>query len=450
MPAAAPGADASAAAMAARQRNTFQVGNCFHCGKPGHHSRDCPKMLAEADQAELVIRQNHSTATAWGIVLDNKLRLKQPSVGFPVADSEEYKQLIGWTLIGINGAPIKNHQQAMEILGKLARPRSELKLHCRSPLPEDDVQLRKINRPCSDWLRGKCHWGDQCKFLHQKEADPDLPPAGKGGKKGKVVASCYQCGKPGHTTRDCDRWHQYQSVKDQQAEAKKSSAPCHPIGMSAAEAAADQMVALMQQHQAQKRQREEWDPTYDPEVEMSDGGDRALSQLQDLREELRQAKEELTRTKLDNETLRQRCVDAERHILDGQRHQQHLEAGCEDKLEKKVEKMKKKVEKAKEDQRERNMSDKEKMQSAIRKGLMAANDVEAGLLANQKALLTAADAWALLGLDAASSTPEAAREKANELMEEYNPDRVQLEICKVGLSRRRAVAEQTITLICGS
>eukprot|EP01065_Artemidia_motanka_P035451 TRINITY_DN43361_c0_g1_i1.p1 TRINITY_DN43361_c0_g1~~TRINITY_DN43361_c0_g1_i1.p1 ORF type:complete len:444 (+),score=145.88 TRINITY_DN43361_c0_g1_i1:148-1332(+) len=389
--------------------------------------------MAEAEQAELVIRQTHPIATVWGIVLDHKLRLKPASAGFPVADSAEYKQLIGWTLIGVNGNAVKNHAQAMEYLGKPAKPRDELKLHCRSPLPEDDGRRSKINRPCKDWLFGRCN-REECKFLHQKEPEQEAAK-GKGKGKGRGRGSaCFSCGQPGHTNRDCQRWHNYQKQKQQHADKKKADAPCHPIGMSAAEAAADQLVTMMQQQSGQKRGRE-------------DGEEGLLVRLQGMREELRASKDELTKQKLDNETLRQRIVDAEKAIMDHQRHLQQQSDLAEDKLERKVEKLKAKFQKMSEAEQERNRSAQEKVKAAVQKGFTGCSDAEALLLAREVATVTKQDGWALLGLTEGQDSVEDAQQKARDFVDEFNPDKVSLEVCKATLSKRRRVAEHVLSML---
>eukprot|EP00756_Hemistasia_phaeocysticola_P066144 Hpha_TRINITY_DN9025_c0_g2::TRINITY_DN9025_c0_g2_i1::g.141950::m.141950 len=429
------------------------LGNCFHCGDGGHHSSQCPLVMKRAEQAELTVQQTIGIVTHWGIEVDPKLRLQRPPPGFPVSNSAEFQMLLGWTLIGVNGVAPSSEWHANELLGKLARPGEKITLLCRSPLPEDDFSFgtKKHNSVCQDWRRGVCK-RDNCRYLHQAAPLPEdvlqrVQERAAERQKAKRGPACFTCGCHGHTAAECKSYAYADAPKQQPAKKPLLKAAT----TSAAEAAVDQLLSRV----GGKRPRKEsglgdmGGGMSDDDSSSSEEADTDLvSIMVSMRADLKQVKEKVVQRRLENESLRVKCLEAEKRIMNQQRGAAADEAE-EEKLEKKYEKAKAKLEKLKEAERERQRGEVSKAKAAVSKTIPGCTDIEILSLSSQqaRAALGTEDAWALLGLVPGQATLDQAMAKAKEFTEQYNPRQMQLPIVKRSLERRISLAELAISLL---
>eukprot|EP00756_Hemistasia_phaeocysticola_P066143 Hpha_TRINITY_DN9025_c0_g1::TRINITY_DN9025_c0_g1_i1::g.141946::m.141946 len=426
---------------------------CFHCGDAGHHSSQCPLVMKRAEQAELTVQQTCGIVTHWGIEVDPKLRLQRPPPGFPVSGSAEFQMLLGWTLIGVNGVTPNSEWHANELLGKLARPGEKIRLLCRSPLPEDDFSFgtKKLNSVCNDWRKGICK-RDNCRYLHQAQVLPEdvlqrVQQRAEAKAKAKRGPACFTCGCHGHTAMECKSYAYANTPKQEPVKKPLLKAAT----TSAAEAAVDQLISRV----GGKRPRKDSGPgemgggMSDDESSVEEDTDTDLvSILMSMRDDLKQIKEKVVQRRLENESLRVKCLEAEKRITKQQVNGAAGEAD-EEKLEKKYEKAKGKLEKLKEAERERQRGEVSKAKAAVSKTISGCTDVDILALSSQqaRAALETDDAWALLGLVPGQATLDQATSKARELAGQYNPRQVQLPVVKKSLERRISLAELALSLL---
>eukprot|EP01065_Artemidia_motanka_P038894 TRINITY_DN47742_c0_g1_i1.p1 TRINITY_DN47742_c0_g1~~TRINITY_DN47742_c0_g1_i1.p1 ORF type:complete len:537 (+),score=117.53 TRINITY_DN47742_c0_g1_i1:148-1611(+) len=470
---------------------------CGRCGVVGHVPRECPQLLTQAEQAELSMRQTHPIPTQWGIVLDPKLRLTRPDPGFPAADSGEFAMLVGWTLMGVNGRAVKNDRAIHEMFTRPAKPGETLTLHCRSPLPDDDPN--DSQPPCADWRKGLCQRGELCKFAHAptlrgvesgegwrrrgvgagrpKPPTPaaPVPPTSGAPKPPQSPASPAQGALPGDLGAKlraamggaADRaasggplrgqgmpgpGQGYAPIGTRPGTAPPrtvgrgrapvaptpAASPSHPIGMSKAEADAEQLL-----ENAAKRQR----------VGDKDGDAQVQSQMhrlmQQVQNELATVRRDLQKEYKDRDVLQAKLGGYEKIMHE---HQQKARALAEalradqqnDELQRKLEKYKAKIEKLKDGERAREVSESQQRKRALQQGIEHCSDEDAVLLADSQSNLGLNEAWQILGIP--SGTPHAANH-AKKLMAKLHPDRVAVEVCKVGLRMRFQLVQHARDMI---
>eukprot|EP01062_Namystynia_karyoxenos_P070401 TRINITY_DN65783_c0_g1_i1.p1 TRINITY_DN65783_c0_g1~~TRINITY_DN65783_c0_g1_i1.p1 ORF type:complete len:565 (+),score=196.29 TRINITY_DN65783_c0_g1_i1:108-1697(+) len=503
---------------------------CPHCRRPGHAPQDCPAMLAQAEQAELSMRQTHPVATQWGIILDPKLRLTRPDPGFPAADSAEFSMLIGWTLIGLNGRPVRGFKEADDRLQRPAQPGETLTLMCRSPMPgQDDPNAR----PCGDWKKGLCLRGEICKYLHapaergidamgtlggaargvarppprakaasatpiaaaasglpaaqparvataapvaaaaaparqqQQQPQPSGLPAAYDdvaarlrSQVGAAAERVQQGGPMGGARPPTMNEQRRAGMRDPSAypggplpggpiggpmqmmgrgrnmamPPSSAPAPCHPIGMSKAEADAERIL-----EQAAKRARAD-----DGQV-----GQQMAVLANQVRTELLGVRMELQKELKDRDALLAKLQEYEKVIQQQQvkarQTEQALKADqANDELQRKLDKYKKKLEKLREEASARDADNVTQRRRALSKSVELISDEDVSYLANIQSTLDLPDAWAILGM---SRGDKGFANAAKKLMAKLHPDRVPVDACKDGLRKRFQLVQHAKDLI---
>eukprot|EP00662_Eupelagonemidae_sp_cell21_P043834 gene43834-14508_t len=86
---------------------------------------------------------------------------------------KEFGLLVGWTLVGINGRPVRDKDQAKEYFSRKAAPGATITLRAqrgRAALGAANKDLDADKLQCNDWREAGCAFGARCNFRHDPES----------------------------------------------------------------------------------------------------------------------------------------------------------------------------------------------------------------------------------------------------------------------------------------
>lgn len=454
------------------------------------------------EQVELTIKSTHPNAIHWGLQLDKQLRLAQPRINHPAADSRELVMLIGWTLVGVNGRPVKSPQDCAEYLGRLAHPGETITLRARAPAPvgpgpgptvqrRQRPQLHRVAPQQPDDADGAAaaapvgappapsHSGlhtETCRLIvRQLSNQTPLSVIEEAfGRFGRIVDVHIPRGSKGRMRANFG-FVEYQSEAQAQKaveymDGKQLTPGTLPIVVKIAEGRPQSRSEMMIQRDprydmlrkeqegsnpnmaaAAKRARDEADGL-DPHA-LEDIGDTLAAasrgvvaggrgvDMDTVAGQLRRALEQLGQVRSLSKQARQEKEQGQAELRQVQ--QSHMPQ-ADSEAARALEKYKARMEKYRTAERERASQEVERKRRALSAGAEEAADEDLALLTRDLGSLTAADAWAVLGLAPEAGDPQAV---AKRLMAKLHPDRVPLGICKDGLRARFQLVQHARDLL---